>query len=345
MLAITAIRSAFAFIACLSALTACGSKSVPQSPGKGYFDTSGHADAWAGGVRMIPIHTAKGDFHVWLKRVGNNPSLKLLILHGGPAMGHDYLDAMDSFLPGAGVEYYQYDQLGSGFSDRPNDDDLWTIPRYVDEVEQVRKALGLTKKDFCLYGQSWGGILAIEYALKYQANLKCLVISNMMASIPAYNEYADKVLKPQMNPTDLATVEKLEADGKTQDPRYMGILIPEFYEKHLLRRPFDQWPFGVQRSLNNANEHVYSLMQGPSEMGASGRLANWDRFNDLKQITVPTLVIGAKYDTMDPAYMEKMAKQLPHGEYAFMPNGSHLAMYDDQQAYFEALDGFLKKFE
>ena len=330
-------------LAAAGLLAAC-SKSVDAVPAS-YFDNSGHPDAWSGGVRMLPIHTARGDFRVWTKRVGNNPKLKLLILHGGPAMGHDYLDAMDSFLPAAGIEYYQYDQLGAGFSDRPNDDDLWTIPRYVDEVEQVRTQLGLTKDDFCLYGQSWGGMLAIEYALKYQANLKCLVISNMMASIPAYNEYAEKVLKPQMKPEDLKLVERLEAEGKTSDPRYMGILIPEFYEQHILRRPFAEWPFGFQRSLSNVNDHVYTLMQGPSEMGASGRLAEWDRFDDLKQITVPTLVIGAKYDTMDPAYMEKMAKQLPNGEYAFMPEGSHLAIYDDQDRYFAALTGFLKRQE
>jgi len=330
-----------ASLALLGLIAACH---APRDDGGGaseYFDRADHDDAWAGGTRMVPITTPAGDFHVWVKRVGNNPRLKLLILHGGPAMGHDYLDAMDSFLPGAGIEYNQYDQLGAGFSDRPEDDALWTIDRYVDEVEQVRKSLGLTNDNFCLYGQSWGGILAIEYALKHQENLKCLVISNMMASIPAYNNYADSVLKPQMKPEDVKLVEQLEAEGKTDDPRYMGILIPEFYQQHILRRPFEEWPFGLMRSLNNVNKHVYGLMQGPSELGASGRLADWDRFNDLNQISVPSLVIGAKYDTMDPAYMEKMAKELPKGKYAFMPEGSHLAMYDDQERYFEALTAFL----
>lgn len=332
-------------ISCASLLAACGSG--PSAPGTdgGYFDYSTHPDAWSGGVRMIPIRTADGDFNVWVKRVGNNPDLKLLVLHGGPAFAHDYLDGLDSVLPGTGAEYYMYDQLGSGFSDHPDNDDLWTIDRYVDEVEQVRTAIGATKDNFCLYGQSWGGILAIEYALKHQAELKCMIISNMMASIPAYVEYADKVLKPQLKPEDLKLVEQLEAEGKTDDPRYMGILIPEFYEQHILRRPFAEWPFGVKRSFEIANQHIYALMQGPSELGAGGRLVNWDRFDDLKQIDVPTLVIGAKYDTMDPAYMEKMAKQFPQGEYAYMPNGSHLALYDDQQNYFAALRSFLKKFD
>ena len=330
-------------LATLGLLSACAKPAVPAQPN--YFDNAGRADAWSGGVRMLPIHTSKGDFHVWVKRTGNNSKLKLLILHGGPAMGHDYLDAMDAFLPGAGIEYYQYDQLGSGFSDRPGDDDLWTIERYLDEVEQVRSVLGLTKDDFCLYGQSWGGILAIEYALKYQQNLKCLVISNMMASIPAYNDYADKVLKPQLKLEDLALVEQLEAEGKTDDPRYMDILIPAHYEQHILRRPSAEWPFGLMRSLTNVNAHIYKLMQGPSEMGATGRLENWDRFADLKRIAVPTLVMGAKYDTMDPAHMRSMAAEMPHAEAWISSKGSHLAMYDDQDAYFAALTGFLRKQE
>jgi proline iminopeptidase len=335
----------YAAAVCAAILLPSCSKPVPEEKSaSGYFDNAGHSDAWAGGERMIPVHTSKGDFKVWVKRTGNNPKLKLLLLHGGPAAAHDYMIGMDSFLPAAGIEYYYYDQLGAGNSDHPDDgDDLWTIDRYVDEVEQVRTALGLTKDDFCLLGQSWGGILAIEYALKHQDQLKCLIISNMMASIPAYNEYARTKLMPQMNPADLATVQRLEGEHKTNDPRYMGILVPQFYEKHILRRPQAQWPEPVNRSFAHLNEHIYTLMQGPSEMGASGRLANWDRFADLKRITVPTLVIGAKYDTMDPAYMEAMAKQLPKGEYAFMPDGSHMAMYDDQQRYFAALVGFLRK--
>ncbi len=139
---------------------------------------------------MIPVETPKGRFRVWTKRIGNNPRIKLLLLHGGPGITHEYLEAFDSWLPGAAVEYYYYDQLGSHHSDQPDDPDLWEIDRFVDEVEQVRTALGLNRDNFFLYGQSWGGLLALEYALAHQQNLKGLIISNMMASVPAYNEYA-----------------------------------------------------------------------------------------------------------------------------------------------------------
>ncbi|HYJ53029.1 MAG TPA: proline iminopeptidase-family hydrolase [Allosphingosinicella sp.] len=312
-------------------------------PVPSYFARTGHADAWSGGVRMITIHTPRGDFRVWTKRVGSNPRLKVLLLHGGPAMTHEYFEAFDSFLPGEGIEYYYYDQLGSAYSDQPNDDSLWTIPRFVDEVEQVRVALGLNRDNFCLLGHSWGGMLAMEYALAHQDNLKCLIISNMMDSIPAYNAYARRVLMPAMDQTQLHLVQELEATRQTSDPRYMATLIPMHYEQHFLRRPFAEWPEPVLRAIGHVNQHVYELMQGPSELGASGLLLNWDRSRDLHRITVPTLVIGARHDTMDPEWMRAMSRRLPHGEFLYLANGSHMSMYDDQDAYFAGVVQFLRR--
>ncbi|WP_395614212.1 proline iminopeptidase-family hydrolase [Allosphingosinicella sp.] len=311
------------------------------APGPDYYSRAGHADAWSGGTRMITIHTPRGDFRVWTKRVGNNPRLRVLLLHGGPAMTHEYFEAFDSFLSQEGIEYIYYDQLGSAYSDQPNDDSLWTIPRFVDEVEQVRVALGLTRDNFCLLGHSWGGMLAMEYALAHQDNLKCLIISNMMDSIPAYNDYARRVLMPAMDQNQLHLVQQLEASHQTQDPRYMQALVPMHYEQHFLRRPFAEWPEPVLRAIGHANQHVYELMQGPSELGASGLLVNWDRSGDLHRINVPTLVIGARYDTMDPNWMRAMAGRLPHGQFLYLPNGSHMSFYDDQDAYFAGLIRFL----
>ncbi|MFL5415649.1 MAG: proline iminopeptidase-family hydrolase [Myxococcales bacterium] len=307
-----------------------------------YFDNTGRSDVGSGGVRRIPIDTPKGKFHVWTKRVGNNPSLKVLTLHGGPAATHEYFEIFDTHVPAAGIEYYYYDQLGSFYSDQPEDPSLWTIERFADEVEQVRKALGLSRENFVLEGHSWGGILAIEYALRHQENLKGLVISNMMASIPAYNEYARTVLMPQMDQKALAEILALEKKGDFENPRYEELLIPNFYQQHILRMPAEQWPDPVVRAFAHLNRKIYVPMQGPSEMGASGVLEKWDRTADLKSIQVPTLVIGARYDTMDPKHMEWMSKQLPRGRYLYCPNGSHLAMYDDRETYFGGLIGFLK---
>jgi len=308
-----------------------------------YLDNSGRDDVLGGGAQMIPIETPLGPHRVWVKRIGNNPSLRLLLLHGGPGSTHEYLEACDSFLPAAGVEYYYYDQLGSGFSDQPTDPSLWDLDRFVDEVEQVRRALGLDRNDFVLYGQSWGGILAMEYALHYQQHLRGLVISNMMASVPDYNAYAEQVLMPQMDQDALTEIKALEAEGKIEDPRYMELLMEQHYVHHVLRLPPAKWPDPVQRGCAHINQAIYVSMQGPSELGisADAKLFHWDRFSDLAEISVPTLVIGARYDTMDPDHMQRMAAQLPAGRYLHCPEGSHLAMYDDQQTYYTGLVDFL----
>ena len=327
-------------------LTACGSlpppPASPAANASAYFDNTNRNDVLSGGTRLIPITTPKGTFNVWTKRVGNNPTIKVLLLHGGPAATHEYFEAFDSYFPGASIEYYYYDQLGSAFSDQPDDASLWEIPRFVEEVEQVRVALGLNRDNFYLLGHSWGGILAIEYALKYQQNMKGMIISNMMASIPAYNDYANKVLMPAMDQKVLAEIKALEAQGKYEDPRYMELLMPHHYQYHILRMPPDQWPDPVNRAFKRLNTKIYIPMQGPSELGASGKLLNWDRTRDLARIKVPTLVIGGRYDTMDPKHMEWMAGAFPNGRYLYCATGSHMSMYDDQTTYFNGLIRFIK---
>jgi len=307
-----------------------------------YFDLTGRDDVLSGGAKLIPITTPKGDFRVWTKRIGNNPTVKVLLLHGGPGATHEYFEACDSWFPAAGIEYYYYDQLGSAYSDQPDDPDLWEIPRFVDEVEQVRRGLGLDRTNFYLFGQSWGGALAIEYALQHQQHLKALVISNMMSSIAAYNAYAQDVLMPAMDQDALAEIRRLEAARAFDDPRYMELLTRHHYVYHVLRMPPEAWPEPVNRMFAHLNPAIYVPMQGPSELGASGKLLHWDRTADLVNISVPTLVIGAEHDTMDPRYMEMMAGKIPRGRYLHCPNGSHLAIYDDQVTYFEGLIGFIR---
>lgn len=307
---------------------------------KEYFNY-GDSGVQSGGVKMIPIETAIGKFKVWTKRIGNNPRIKILLLHGGPAMTHEYMECFESFFPKQGFEFYEYDQLGSYYSDQPTDSSLWTIPRFVEEVEQVRKALKLDSNNFYLLGNSWGGMLAMEYALKYQDNLKGLIICNMMSSCPDYDKYADNVLSKEMDPKVLEELNAIEAKNDFQNPRYMELLIPNFYKKHLCR--LEEWPDGFNRTMKHANGAVYTLMQGPSEFGIGGRLANWDIKNRLKEIKVPTLTVGARYDTMDPEHMKWMSTQVQKGSFLFCPNGSHLAMWDDQNVFMEGVVGFIKK--
>ena len=245
----------------------------------GYLDNSGREDVLSGGARMIGVDTPAGRYRVWVKRTGNNPALRVLLLHGGPGATHEYLEACDSYLPGAGIEYYYYDQLGSGFSDQPDEPSLWDLDRFVDEVEQVRQALGLDRGNFVLFGHSWGGILAIEYALRHQQHLRGLVISNMMASVPAYNAYAEHVLMPEMDRAALAEIKLYEASGDIENPRYMELLNEQHYVYHVLRMPVADWPDPVVRAFAHINPAIYVSMQGPSELGISAEasLAHWDR--------------------------------------------------------------------
>lgn len=309
-----------------------------------YLDFSKREDQFTGGIKMIPIATPIGKFKVWTKTFGNNPKIKVLLLHGGPGLTHECFESFDGYFPQESIEYIYYDQLGSYYSDQPNDNRLWTNERFVEEVEQVRKALKLDPTNFYLLGQSWGGILAMEYALKYQKNLKGLIISNMMASAPEYNQYAEKVLGPQMNPTILKEIKTIEKNNDFSNPKYSELLFKYYYTQHILRRPLEAWPESINRAFKHLNSNVYVYMQGQSEFGITGNatLKNWDVKSRLKTLTVPTLTIGSKYDTMDPDHMKWISTEVQNGRFLFCPNGSHLSQYDDQEHYFPGVIQFLK---
>ncbi len=283
---------------------------------------------------MIPV--VGGKYKVWTKRMGSGP-IKVLLLHGGPGFPHDYLEAMESFLPQAGIEMYYYDQLGVGNSDVPDDSALWTLERYTTEVEEVRHGLGLDH--FVLYGQSWGGILAIEYALNYQQHLRGLVISNMAAGMQSYLKRT-AALKKQLLPSDLlARLDALETAKDYENPEYQGIIQEHLYPQMLCR--ISPWPEPVSRAFRLANEKIYNQMQGKSEFEVTGNLKDWERWDRLHEIKVKTLTMGAEHDEMDPDDMRKMATLMPNASCAICPNGSHLTMWDDQVVYFRRLLEFL----
>jgi proline iminopeptidase len=336
------------FLYCTFILSACNtSNPVASNAANNYHDTTGRTDIFAGGIQMIPIQTVKGTFNVWTKRVGNNPKTKVLLLHGGPGATHEYFECFDSFFPQEGFEYYYYDQLGSAYSDNPNDSSLWNIDRFVEEVETVRKALKMDSSNFILLGHSWGGILATEYALKYQRNLKGLVISNMVPSVPEYNAYANNVLAPMLPKDILAKIRSYEAKGDYTNPTYLQLIADNYYPEHVLRMPPATWPDPVKRAFAKMNYPLYLQMQGPSEFGIVGNasLKNWNRKPDLNKIKVPVLSIGGEFDTMDPKAMEEIAKLVQNGQYLYCSKGSHMSMYDDQQTYFTGLVKFIKGLE
>jgi proline iminopeptidase len=182
----------------------------------------------------------------------------------------------------------------------------------------------------------------MEYALAHQEHLKGLIISNMNASIPSYNEYARTVIMPGLDQAALAEIQNLEAEEDYANPRYEALMFEHHYTKHILRKPLEEWPADVMRGFKHLNYPLYLLMQGPSELGASGRLLNWDRRADMNRITVPTLVMAAEYDTMNPAELKWMSEQMPQGQYHVCPDAGHVAQYDAPECYFPALIEFIK---
>jgi len=329
----------FLFLSILALIYFSSCKQQSGSPTVAEYFAPVDSGVQVAGIKMVSVQTPVGKFRVWTKRFGNNPRIKVLLLHGGPAFTHEYLECFESFFPKEGFEMIEYDQLGSYYSDQPKDSSLWTTPRFVEEVEQVRQALKLDSSNFYLLGNSWGGILGMEYALKYQKNLKGLIVCNMMASIQAYAKY-NLVLRSQMRKSLVDSLLNYEAKGMYKDTTYQKLVFSEFYNKHLCRLP--EWPDPVNRAFKHFNEEIYVMMQGPSEFKTGGRLLHWDISNRLKELTVPTLMVGAKYDTMDPKYMEWMSTQVKNGKSLYCPNGSHLCMWDDQKVFMDGVVKFIK---
>ena len=311
----------------------------PESPTgasgtvKNEFGVPQYSEVQSGGVKLIQVD---GEYNVWTKKAGAG-DIKVLLLHGGPGFGHEYLECFTSFLPPAGIEMYLYAQLGNFNSDQPDDASLWTVDRYREEVEQVRQGLGLDR--FYLVGHSWGGMLAMEYAIKYQQHLKGLVISNMTASIASYAKYVNE-LRARLPADVIAKLEHYEQAGDYEAPEYLEIMMGTIYAQYLCR--LNPWPDPLMRSFNHFNGQIYNTMQGPNEFVITGNFRDWDVWDKLSTIQVPTLVIGGKFDTMSLEDKRRMAALIPNAR-LLVCEGSHLSMYDDQQNYFNGLVRFLKE--
>ena len=291
------------------------------------------------GVTMVELSNG---YRVFTQQFGESEDVKVLVLHGGPACTHEYMLNVAYQMPKAGAEVHMYDQLGSFFSDQP-EEDLWNLPRWVQEVEEVRVALGLGKDNFYLLGNSWGGILAMEYALVHQEHLKGLIVCNMQSSIPDYAAYNKSTLRPQMRASLVDSLEAYEAAGDYQDPTYLELVDKEFYRKHVCR--LETWPEDVTGSFARLNYKLYDLMQGPSEFKVGGRLIDWDLTPRLGEIDVPTLMVGATHDTMDPEAMARQATLVQNGRALICESGSHLALWDDQEAFFGGVNAFVADVE
>lgn len=285
--------------------------------------------------KNIQYVTLDNGYKVWTKK-SKQGTIPILLLHGGPGSTHEYFECFEQFLPPSGYQLIFYDQLGSYHSDQPDDTNLWNVDRFREEVEQVRNALGLN--NFYLYGFSWGGILAIEYALKYQQHLKGLLLSNISASMKSYETYIT-TLRHRLPPTIQKQLQTYEDKGELEYPSYSKLLFQHFYSKHFCR--LNPWPEPLTRTFRHKNKQVYDTMQGPNDFCVTGNLKKWNRWADLPQVHIPTLLIGAKHDVLDSHDIHRMAQLMPQAQMFISQQGSHLTFYDDQTNYFQEIICFL----
>jgi proline-specific peptidase len=278
----------------------------------------------------------------WYRAVGDGEEpgkLPLLCLHGGPGACHDYLESLERVAE-TGRRAVFYDQLGCGRSSR-TDESLWTVETFVEEVGAVRDALGLGRTH--VFGSSWGGMLAMEYALTKPSGLASLVLSSSPASIPLWAAEANR-LRSELPEDVQHALDEHEAAGTTDSPEYEAATL-EFYRRHVCR--LDPWPDGILRSFAQLEENpdVYLHMQGPNEFVITGTLKDWDITGRLGEIGVPTLVTSGRHDEYTPKQAEIVHRAIPGSEWVVFEDSSHMQFAEEPERYLEVLDGFLTRVE
>ena len=263
----------------------------------------------------------------------------ILAVHGGPGAACNYIRDAHLRYAQDGYRVVSWDQLGCGESDRPEDDSLWTIERFVEEVETVRLALGLGR--FHYVGNSWGGILGIEYCLKYQANVRCFVCGNIAPSMPLMQDGFRRV-KQNLGEETVYMMALRESEGTTDHPEYQAAQII-LMRRHLCRS--EVWPEPVVASLSEEGlgARTMTVMFGPHLFNCTGNLRNWDRTDDLHRITIPVLITTSDHDYILPEYVNIMRDYLPDAEYAIFKNCGHLPFWDDPENYHRVVSAFLNK--
>jgi len=264
---------------------------------------------------------------VWYTVVGTGDAIPLLMLHGGPGAGHDYLEPLEALASDRPVVFF--DQLGCGKSDQPDDSSLWRIERFVDEVAAVRKALRLERVH--LFGQSWGGWLAIEYMLGKPSGIVSLLLAGTSASLRQFSEETAR-LKASLPLEVLDTLNRYEAVGDIHNAEYEEAMMA-FYTRFVCR--LDPWPEPLLRSLGNvmSNPVPYETIQGPNEFTVTGNLKDWDRTNRLGEITVPTLITCGRYDELSPACAGTLHRGIPNSEKVIFEQSAHMAHLEELEWY------------
>lgn len=278
---------------------------------------------------------------VWYRIVGEREEsgkLPLLVLHGGPGAPHDYLEPLEK-MSATGRRVIFYDQLGCGNSDRPNAPALWSVELFVEELGVIRQELGLG--NLHILGQSWGGMLGMEYALTGPEGVASLTIANSPASMTHWVSEANR-LRADLPPEIQQTLLRHEKAGTTDDPEYEEAM-QVFYRRHVCR--LDPWPDYVERAFEKLGDEVYNTMNGPSEFHVIGKLKSWDITDRLKEIRITTLIISGRHDEATPEIAEEVHRGIPNSEWVLFEHSSHMPHAEEPERYRQVLGDFLSKIE
>jgi len=258
----------------------------------------------------------------------------LLLLHGGPGGAHDYMESMGELARG-GRRVIMYDQLGCGKSPVPSNPDMWTVELFVEEVDVVRQALGLERLH--ILGQSWGGMLGMEYALTQPEGVESLIICDSPGRMDLWVEEANR-LRADL-PSDVQeTLLKHEQAGTTDDPAYEEACLV-FYNRHVCRVP---WSDSVSRSFAQMPNEVYMTMNGPSEFHCIGSLRTWDITDRLSEIDVPTLLVSGAHDEATPLIVGTIHERIPGARWELFADSSHMPHVEEPERFLETVEAFLQ---
>lgn len=276
---------------------------------------------------------------VWYNLLGGEHCEKtpLIVLHGGPGNTHDPLQSVLHALADERPVIF-YDQLGSGYSDRPADDSLWTTERFVDELMAIREALDL--RELHILGHSWGTMLAAAYLVdRKPAGVKSVIFSSPCLSAARWKEDADRLLAQL--PTDVQeTIARHEAAGTTDDPAYQEAM-KAYYKRHVCR--IDPLPAVMAESRPRGNQEIYLKMWGPSEFCPTGTLKTFDHTPRLHEIDIPALFVCGRYDEATPEATGYYQSLVPGAALHVFENSSHVSYLEESEAYLKTVRAFLRR--
>jgi proline-specific peptidase len=272
--------------------------------------------------------------NVWFKRVGGGSGRPLLAVHGGPGLPHNYISGLERLADEREVIFW--DQLGCGNSERPSDPALWTMNRSVAEMDAVVKELGLNR--FHIFGNSWGGMLAQQYALDATSGAASLTISNSIASIPLFAEMVAR-LKSELDPATQAAIDRHEAAGTTHAAEYQAA-IRTWNETYLCRvRP---WPAELENAFRRMGIEIFETMFGPSDFHIVGTIRDWDVFDRLAEITLPTLIVAGRFDECVPEHMREMHQRIAGSRFELFESSAHMPFIEEPDRFDAVLRDFLR---